>query len=202
MEGHRARYQVDKYFGAANVFTTLFDYRQYFYLKPLSLAFRLYHYGMYGKDVRNSVIPPIYIGYPWLIRGYEGRNSDYNYTNYGNAFNISLLSGSRVVVANAELRFPFTGPERLALFKSKWLLTDVNLFLDSGLAWRKGDKINFDLYPAAGTDNMERYPLFSTGASVRINLLGYLVIEPYYAFPLQNGGFKNGVFGLNFVPGW
>jgi hypothetical protein len=202
MEGHRARYQVDKYFGAANIFTTLFDYRQYFYLKPFSLAFRFYHYGMYGKDVRNSVIPPIYIGYPWLLRGYEGRNSDYNYTNYGNAFNVSLLSGSRVAVANAELRFPFTGPERLALIKSKWLLTDVNLFLDSGLAWSKGDNINLDLYPVSGMNNAERYPLFSTGASVRLNLMGYLVIEPYYAFPLQNGGFKNGVFGLNFVPGW
>jgi len=45
-------------------------------------------------------------------------------------------------------------------------------------------------------------PLFSTGASVRINLLGYLILEPYCAFPLQNGGFRNPVFGLNFVPGW
>ena len=48
----------------------------------------------------------------------------------------------------------------------------------------------------------ERCPVFSTGVSLRINLLGYLIIEPYYAFPLQNGGFKNGSFGLNFTPGW
>ncbi len=202
MEGHRARYQVDKYFGTADVFTTLIDYRQYFYLKPLSLAFRLYHYGMYGKDAGNSVIPPIYIGYPWLIRGYEERNSDYNFTNYGNAFDVSLLSGTRVVVGNAELRFPLTGPERLALIRSKYFMTDFNLFLDSGLAWRNGDKINLDLNPNSPINGKERHPVFSTGASLRINLLGYLVIEPFYAFPMQNGGFRNGVFGLNFVPGW
>jgi len=29
-----------------------------------------------------------------------------------------------MAVANAELRFPFSGPERLALIKSKWFLTD------------------------------------------------------------------------------
>jgi len=52
------------------------------------------------------------------------------------------------------------------------------------------------------TSDDDRIPLFSTGTSIRINIFGYLVIEPYYAFPLQNGGFKNGIFGINFVPGW
>ncbi len=53
-----------------------------------------------------------------------------------------------------------------------------------------------------GVDGSYRFPVVSTGASLRINLFGYLVLEPYYAFPLQNGGFRNGQFGLNFVPGW
>jgi len=53
-----------------------------------------------------------------------------------------------------------------------------------------------------GVDGSYRFPVISTGASLRINLFGYLVLEPYFAFPLQNGGFRNGQFGLNFVPGW
>ena len=97
---------------------------------------------------------------------------------------------------------PLTGPERYALIKSKLLLTEASLFFDSGLAWNKDSKIILDFNPVSIMNYEERCPVFSTGVSLRINLLGYLIIEPYYAFPLQNGGFKNGSFGLNFTPGW
>jgi len=200
MQGHRSRFQIDKYFGTANIFTTLADFRKYFYIKPATLAFRIFNYGMYGKDVENGVIPPLYIGYPWLIRGYE----DISYNNYSmdaNDFNVSRLSGTRILVANVEFRLPFTGPERLAIIGSKFLLTDINLFFDSGLAWNSGNKLNLDM-KSRGIEDVVRSPILSTGISVRLNVLGYLVIEPYYAFPLQNGGFKNGQFGLNFIPGW
>lgn len=201
MQGSRARYQIDKYFGATDIFTALFDYRHYIYLKPVSLAFRYYNYGMYGKSSAGNVLQPLYVGYPWLIRGYEKISYNTGDTPGLSSLNISRLSGTRIAVANAELRYPFTGPERLALIKSKWLLTDLNLFFDAGLAWYNGDKIIFSERSSQTAEN-EKYPLYSTGASLRINLLGYIVIETYYAFPLQNGGFRNGVFGLNFTPGW
>jgi len=201
MEGHRARYQVEKYFGGANIYTTLVDYRRYFYLKPFGLAFRLYNYGMYGKDAESGVIPPLYLGYPWFIRGYENAGTSSS-TLSGNNFNINWLTGSRLLMANAELRLPFTGPERLAIIKSKYLLTDLNLFFDSGLAWNSYDRIRFDFNPSPATDDTTRFPVYSTGISLRINVFGYLVLEPFYAFPLQDGGFRNGTFGLNFVPGW
>jgi outer membrane protein assembly factor BamA len=143
----------------------------------------------------------MYLGYPWLVRGYEDISI---YGNTGNSigynsFNVSNLSGSRIAVVNAELRFPFSGPKVLAPIKSNIFLTDLNLFFDGGLAWNKGDKVKLKWQ----TSNFnERIPVFSAGASVRINLFGYLVIEPYYAFPFQNGGFSNGMFGINFVPGW
>ncbi len=202
MNGHRSRYQVEKYFGAANIFTTLIDYRQYFFIKPLGLAFRLYNYGMYGSDAEDGVIPPLYIGYPTLLRGYEKFSRSNTEAFDENTFNISLLSGSKIALANAEIRLPLTGPERLALIKSKWLLTDLNMFFDAGLAWNSDSKITFKPVSVSNMDSNVRYPLLSTGVSIRLNLLGYVVIEPYYAFPLQNGGFSNGVFGLNFVPGW
>jgi Tol biopolymer transport system component len=200
MQGHRSRFQADKYFGSADIFTALVDIRKYFYIKPVTLAFRFYNFGMFGKDVNDGVIPPLYIGYPWLIRGYENISYD-NSTLNSNTFNISRLSGTRIMVANAELRFPFSGPERLALINSKLLLTDINLFFDSGVAWNNENKLTLDMQQE-GIENISRSPVFSTGVSVRVNVLGYLVLEPYLAFPFQNGGFRNGQFGLNFIPGW
>jgi hypothetical protein len=107
---------------------------------------------------------------------------------------------------NAEFRFPFSGPQVLAPIKSNIFLTDFNLFFDGGLAWNKDDKIKFKWKASESKGytaiQKERIPVFSAGASFRINLFGYLVIEPYYAIPFQNGGFSNGMFGINFVPGW
>ncbi|MDP4223744.1 MAG: tolB protein precursor, partial [Bacteroidota bacterium] len=199
MQGHRERFEVDKYFGAANIYTTLFDYRRYFYVKPFSLAFRLYNFGMWGKDAETGVIPPFYLGYPWLVRGYE--NVGYGNNSYDNSFDITRLSGTKILVGNAELRLPLTGPQRLAVIKSKWVLTDLNLFFDSGLAWQKGNNIKFE-NPSPTAGQNDRFPIYSAGFSIRVNVFGYLVLEPYYAFPFQYGGFKNGQFGLNFIPGW
>ncbi len=202
MQGSRSRLQAEKYFGSLDVITTLIDFRQYFKLRPVSLAFRFYNYSMYGKDAKNGKIPPLYLGYPWLIRGYENISYSGNDFLTGGTFNVSRLSGTRIMVANAEVRLPFTGPERLALIKSKWLFTDFNLFVDAGMAWNNESKMTFVQDLSKGVDGSYRFPVVSTGASLRINLFGYLVLEPYYAFPLQNGGFRNGQFGLNFVPGW
>lgn len=198
MQGHRTRLQVDRYFGDANLYTTLIDYRKYFFLNPLSLAFRFYNYGLWG-GTGDEPLPQLYLGNPWYIHGYENINN----SGFGqDGFDLSRLTGSKIAVANAEIRFPFSGPERLALIKSKYFFADLNLFFDAALAWGEDDQINFDMSPVADLAENRRAPLMSTGVSLRINLLGYLVIEPFYAFPLQNGGLSNGSFGLNFIPGW
>ena len=43
-------------------------------------------------------------------------------------------------------------------------------------------------------------PLLSVGASVRINLFGQIILEPFYAIPLVEGVRSN--VGLNIFPGW
>jgi len=150
--------------------TALLDYRRYNYIKPFSLAFRIYHYGRYGGSKGSGEISPIYLAYPWLVRGYEKISIGEKGEVGLNSMNLSQLSGQRILVANAELRLPFSGPERLAMIKSKWLLTDLNLFFDSGLAWSSGDKIIFNR-----NDSMvsldQRFPVYSTGLSLRINVL-------------------------------
>jgi len=73
------------------------------------------------------------------------------------------------------------------------------LFFDAGLAWDKVDDISFNSHKIA--DN-KRFPVFSTGVSMRINLFGAMVLEPYYAFPFIHKGISQGFWGLNFLPGW
>jgi outer membrane protein assembly factor BamA len=142
---------------------------------------------------------PVYLGYPWLIRGYENI-SVYNTSFTGSGmFNYTHLSGSKAVVGNLELRLPFTGPKRLSMIESKWLLSDLNLFFDGGVAWNNGDHVKILWNPE---DFNVRTPVFSAGASMRINVLGAIIVEPYYAIPFQNGGWNNRSFGLNFLPGW
>ncbi|MRR23357.1 tolB protein precursor, partial [bacterium] len=95
MEGHRARFQADKYFGATDVFTALIDYRKYFWIKPVGLAFRAYSYGMYGGRTGEEVLQPLYLGYPWLIRGYENVSYGQESTLGTGSLDISRLSGTR-----------------------------------------------------------------------------------------------------------
>jgi len=191
---------MTRYFGAVNMYTALIDYRKYFFIKPVSLAFRAYHYGRYGFDKGADLISPLYLGYPWLIRGYENISFiGNNYSVEEGSFNISHLSGSRIAVGNIELRVPLTGPERIAPIKSKYFLTDINLFFDAGLAWNSDSDISLDWTPETFD---ERIPVYSAGISARLNLMGVIVFEPYLAVPFQNGGFDNISFGFNLIPGW
>jgi hypothetical protein len=60
-----------------------------------------------------------------------------------------------------------------------------------------------DPTPFDGQEHYVHRPILSTGASIRINLFGYLVLEPYFAFPLSAPeDRRQWVWGLDFIPGW
>jgi outer membrane protein assembly factor BamA len=187
----------------------LFDYRKYWYLKPYTIALRALHIGHYGKDAEYSIYSDsnlsygglLYIGYPWYIRGYDINtfsNSKYAASDSLSA-NYNDLFGSKIAIVNLEFRFPLSGPKKIAFIKSNFLLTDFDIFCDAGVAWTKTTNPIIDWKRESLT---ERFPLVSLGASLRINVLGAMVLEPYCAFPMQYGGFKNPSFGINFLPGW
>lgn len=194
MQGRRARFAVEKYFGHYDHVSTLVDYRKYFFMNPMSLAFRGYGYGRWSME-NDILMNNLYLGYPWLVRGYDNIS---DYAEDGSGISIDDLVGSRMVVSNVELRIPFTGPEKLSLIGSRFLFTDLALFFDAGLAWDSEitPKLQWKKKNAG-----DRIPIFSTGISLRVNLFGYMIIEPYYAFPLQVPDAR-GVFGINFTPGW
>ncbi len=197
MDGARRRFQIDKIFGEFDYWGTLVDLRKYFFVKPFSFAMKGYYYGRHGKGL--DYMYPLFLGYPWLIRGYDRLaftnrfSPDYSYVG------INQLLGDHMVIVNAEIRLPFTGPERLTVFKSKFLYTELALFADAGLAWFERKDIAFNWHPETP---LQRIPVVSAGLSLRINLFGMLVLEPFYAIPFQAGGLDAAYIGLNFTPGW
>lgn len=199
LKGSRARIQIEKYFGEFNYFTALVDYRKYFQIRPFTIATRLYHYGRFGAGSESNLVAPLYLGYPWYVRGYNNNKIYQDLSIEDVEYVIQQLYGSRMLVGNLELRIPFTGPKRLSLIKSKMFWTELAFFLDAGLAWDSKSNIGFDY---DSSDLTRRIPIYSTGVSVRVNLFGAMILEPYYAFPFQEKGLKTGVFGLNFIPGW
>lgn len=225
LNGYRYRIGASYNFGTINYFSPTVDFRRYIRINnSVTLAGRLYGEGRFGNT--GNLLYPLFLGYPFLIRGYE-YFSFYNGSNKtpSNHYTIDQLYGSRIAVANFEVRIPFTGPEKLSKIKSKFLFTELNFFLDAGLAWNNGDKIYFrrdppyvgtgqalntytglPSYDSNGNPITEakygRVPATSAGVSLRVNLFGFFVLEPYLAFPFNRTDISKPVFGLGFTPGW
>jgi hypothetical protein len=202
LQGWRYRIGVERYFGAYDFNTLLLDGRRYFYYKPVTIAFRGLAYGRFGGNANNTnEVYPLFAGQSYFVRGYT---SEVLYEDAPQL--IEQMAGSKLAIANAEIRLPFTGPRQLSVIKSGFLISDLNLFFDMGVGFftendlKKNPK---DDDPFDGRDPVQHKPLFSTGVSLRVNLFGALVLEPYFALPLsvpkEN---RSWVFGLNFVPGW
>ena len=213
LTGYRYRLQAEYDFGSYHFFAPTIDLREYVRVAPFTLATRLFGYGRFGYLGNLATLSPLYIGYPFYVRGYESQSF---YTSASktptNGFDITQLSGNSIAVFNFEVRLPLTGPPKLTQIKSRFLFTELNLFFDAGLAWNQGDQIKLQSGPdAIGTDPVtglikynpnQRVPVTSTGASIRVNLFGYLVLEPYMAFPFNRTDVSKPVFGLGFTPGW
>jgi len=221
LTGFRYRLEAEYDFGSFNFFAPTIDVREYIRAAPVTFAARLLGYGRFGSVDK---LYPQFLGYPFYIRGYEPQ------TFYGsnklstNNFTIDDLSGNNLAVANFEVRLPFSGPEKLSRFKSKFFFTELNLFFDAGLAWSASDKVEFKSNPTLvrtepligpngsplldASGNPETKPIYSkvpalsAGVSMRVNLFGYFVLEPYFAWPFNRTDISKPVFGLGFTPGW
>ncbi|MBK8502638.1 MAG: PD40 domain-containing protein [Saprospiraceae bacterium] len=186
LQGYRYRVGVDYYTGDYSYSTVLIDARKYFWFDKFNVSFRGLHYGRYGSDADARPLGSIYIIDPTLVRGYNNVSIG-DLEKFG--LSASDIQGSKIAVANAEIRLPFTGPKKLSMIKSGFLLTDLVAFFDIGVAWQNDLVGNFD-----------PNPIMSTGLALRVNLFGAFIIEPYLAKPLQSD--QGWTFGLNFVPGW
>jgi hypothetical protein len=207
--GQRWRAEVSPTFGSLQYATVLGDFRQYFFMRPITLAFRGMHYGRYGKDSdgfnddNTRLLGEINVGYETLVRGYARESFENrectavnpNATSGCPAF--ERLFGSRIGVANVELRIPLLGVSELGLINFPLLPLEVSPFFDAGLAWTADESPELEFSRRSDA----RVPVFSTGVSARANILGYVILEAYYAYPFQRPD-KGWHWGFNLSPGW
>jgi Tol biopolymer transport system component len=194
--GQRFRLEATPVAGSINYTGALADLRQYFMpVRPVTLAFRLMHYGRYGSGGEDPRMYPLFVGYPSLVRGYDIGSfsaAECGVTTDGSCPVYDQLLGSRMLVANAEVRLPL-----FALFGAKNLYgplpVEIGGFFDSGVAWDSLSKPTF-----FGGD---RKMVQSVGATARVNLLGFAVLQIDYAKPLDRPG-KKPYFEFNLLAGF
>lgn len=141
------------------------------------------HYGRYGGGAEDHRLPPLFLGYPQLVRGYDIGSFDTsecqaNPSRSCPAFD--RLLGSRTLVGNLELRFPLLRPFGVRQGMYGPLPIEVAFFGDGGVAWMSDDRPTFF--------GGNRKPVASTGVIFRANFFGFAVGQCDIARPLQRPG--------------
>ncbi|MGH7466961.1 MAG: peptidase S9 [Longimicrobiales bacterium] len=201
--GQRFRVEVTPTFGSLQFSSLLADYRRYVFMRPASFAFRALHYGRYGAAAEDGRLSPLFLGYETLVRGYsiesfdvsectDGVNSDQTCPEF------DRMVGSKIGVVNLELRLPLIGTDELGLINFPFLPTEIAPFIDAGVAWDSDRSPDFRFERSSTALNI---PVVSAGVSARFNVLGYLVLEAYYAYPFQRPR-QGWHLGFNIAPGW
>ena len=196
--GRRMRFQASHSLGKINFSDFLADYRRYdpIIFNTLTFATRFLSSVAVGPD---EGFFPKYIGRPDFVRGYDRANFNfYDCTSIIGAqaaCNNAQLAGSRVAVANAELRFPII--RRFDVGSTFGLPPlDGLIFYDAGLAWSRGQTPHLGRAPENNDPTINRYPLTSWGGGLRVNLFNLAILRWDYARPLSGGRKPNWTFSL------
>ena len=215
--GERFRIEVSPTIGTLSYTSLLADWRRYVMKKPFTFAFRGMHYGRYGKNAdglgepicqefngtqqcqQQRVLSQLFLGYETLIRGYaqESFSGAECGTDPTRCPVFDRLVGTRLIVANFEFRIPLIGVSEFGILNFPFLPVEVAPFIDAGVAWSGEDPVVWKL----DRNSPERVPVVSAGMTSRFNILGYLVLEMYYAYPFMRPD-KGGHLGFSLAPGW
>ena len=180
--GQRYRFEVSGLGGSIQFHDLLADYRRYLRLgRSVVLAGRALHYGRYGPGSEDPRLAVLYLGDPWLIRGYDFTSLTDNLNNgsvsVGGVYD--RLVGSRLAVTNLELRVPLLGA--LGLYATPAVPPiETAVFFDAGAAWGR------DFSPAFL--GHRRSTLTSYGVALRANLFGFAVGEADIVHPNDRPG--------------
>lgn len=182
--GRRYRFEMRATRGSLTYQSAVVDWRQYVMpVQPVTLAVRVMHVGRYGRDAEHPQLARLYAGHQELVHGY-------GFGSFGpdecTAFEpdrcrvFDRLLGSRVAVANAELRAPLLGLFRGELEYGYYVPLEVAAFFDAGVAWSSDSRPAF----AGGTRGIVR----SFGAAIRANIFGFLTVELARSRALDRAG--------------
>jgi WD40 repeat protein len=183
ISGRRYRFQVQPTLGTLHWMDFIADYRRYdpILFNYLTLATRFLGRVSYGRDADSL---QKYIAYTDYLPGYE-RTSFYAtelrcpLESSAQFARCSPLIGSKLLVANAELRFPLL---RRASLAGVVPLPPVEgaVYYNAGLTWFDGQTVVFSR--RAQDDYLTtRSLLTSYGIGLRVNLFNYIVLRWDYA---------------------
>ena len=193
--GQRYRFEVSGLGGSIQFHDVLADYRRYLRLgRSVILAGRALHYGRYGPGAEDSRLSPLYLGDPWLMRGYDYASFSSRLTNGDEAATSEYerLYGSRLAVANLELRVPLLGA--LGLYPTPTVPPiETAIFFDAGTVWTRDEKTRILGGP--------RRPVTSCGLALRANLFGFAIGEADLVHPNDRPG-QSWYWELSLQPGF
>ncbi len=188
ISGRRFRLQVEPLV-IGNLKWTEFtvDYRRYvpILFNFLTFAWRAQTNMAIGPDETEF---PKYIGRPDYVRGYDREQFSSQFCSGFGATEASCsateLLGSRVALANAELRFPLVRRFDLGVIPISLPPVDGLFFFDAGVAWKKGQSVHLSK-PENYDQDLNRYVMRSYGAGIRVNLFGFALLRWDYSIPLD-----------------
>ncbi len=152
--GRRYRLAVEPTFGGLSFTTLTADYRHYWMPRePFTVAMRVMQLGRYGTDAADHRLLPLVWTIRDVVRGYGDPGPG--------PTSLGVLSASRMLVANGEIRFPLA-----RLFSSSSQIAGLPIeglaFVDAGRFWMP-ERLG-------GATTLLR----SAGAGVRINAAGMI----------------------------
>ncbi len=166
------------------------DYRRYVFFRPFTIAVRGMMFGRFGRDADRF---PVFLGSPDLIRGYTAgsfRNHECVVNTQSSSqtgcADLDQLIGSKIAVANVELRFPLTRTLVLGFLPVGFPPIEGALFYDIGMAWNDASLVKWRR-DASENPVLVRAPLRSWGGSIRANVFGLLIMRLDYTKPLDRG---------------
>ncbi|MSR21906.1 MAG: peptidase S9 [Gemmatimonadetes bacterium] len=216
IRGSRYRFEVEQTFGTMDFTTVVADYRRYFApTLNLTVALRALHFGRYGVANTQSgqgflgggPLTPLFLGYETLVRGYAWESVDVTEctgaTSVSSCPTVDRLVGNRIAVGGLEARIPLLGVEQYGLINFPFVPTELVFFTDAGLAWSCTSSSPTCEAPSLewSRSGSERVPVVSSGVSARMNVLGIVILEAYYAYPWQRPE-KGWHWGFQIAPGW
>ncbi len=189
--GSRWRLEASPTFGNWKFTGALVDWRRYFFARPFTLAFRGLFFGRFGRD---GDLFPQFLGNTELLRGYTAgsllNHECLQQSNSGQGQTgcpeLDQLIGSRLAVANVELRFPLTRSLVLGFLPVGFPPIEGAFFYDAGLAWDSNSIVKL-AWTRSSNESPEtvRIPVRSWGGSLRINALGFVIVRLDYTKPLS-----------------
>ncbi len=205
--GRRFRFEVAPTVGTYQWMNYTADYRRYdpILFNFLTVATRFLASVNVGRDADSL---RSYIGYPELVRGYDRESYRVNPADcsvYGTPeqFKCAPLFGSRIAIANAELRFPLLRRLDLGLIPIGLPPIEGVTFFDAALTWYSGQDVQlkgYDPDEATVDPSQLRHLLRSYGAGVRVNLFNFALLRWDYAIPLDGPRKGDGYWRFSIAP--